>query len=317
MQRYILRRLLQAIPLLILITFLSYSLLLLLPGDPVLALITGGDATLTEEAYEARRHELGLDRSIPVQYAMWMGRLFQGDFGRSTQTRRPVLDELRTRMPATLQIGAAALTFALVVAVPIGVASAIWRNSLVDRAVTLFAVGGVAVPDFWFAIMLILLFSERLGWFPAVGYANIIDRPRDALELMVMPVLVLGWGATALLARQTRSSMLEVLQQDYMRTARAKGLPQVQVIWVHALRNAMLPMVTILGLLVGRLFAGAVIVEQVFSIPGMGRFLVGSVFTRDFPVVQATVLIIAVSVIVANLITDILYAWLDPRIQYR
>ncbi len=316
MWTYIVRRLLQAIPLILVITFLSYSLLLLLPGDPVLALLTGGDETLTPEAYQAQRHRLGLDKPIPVQYVLWLERTATGDLGRSTKTSRPVSEELKTRLPVTLQLGAAALLFALAVGIPIGVASAVWRNSWLDRGATALAVGGVAVPDFWFAIILILLFSERLHLLPAVGYASLLSHPTKALKLMIMPVLVLGWGATALLARQMRSSMLEVLQQDYMRTARAKGLSGRRVVWVHALRNALLPVVTIVGLLVGRLFAGTVIVERVFSIPGMGRFLVDSVFNRDFPVTQATVLIVAVSVIAANLLTDIAYAWLDPRIRY-
>lgn len=316
MQKYILQRLLQAIPLLLLVTFLSYSLILLLPGDPVLAGFTGGEETLTPEAYEMRKHALGLDKPIVFQYADWLGRTLTGDFGTSTLTRRPVADDLAARVPITLQIGAAGLIAAVLFAIPAGVVSAVWRNSWIDRVVTLIAVGGVAIPDFWFAIMLILLFSVGLGILPPVGFVSPFEDPIRGIQLMLMPTLVLGWSASAVLARQTRSSMLEVLRQDYVRTARAKGLHQTRVVFQHALRNALLPTVTVLGLLVGRLVAGTVIVETVFSIPGTGRLLIGAVFNRDFPTVQAIVTLIALTVVAANLLTDLVYAWLDPRIRY-
>ncbi len=316
MQAYIARRLLQAVPLLILITFLSFSLFLLVPGDPVLATVPPG-TQFTQEDYQSRRHQLGLDKPIPVHYAIWISHAIQGNFGDSTHTRRPVMDELKQRLPVTLQVGALALVFSLVIAVPAGVASAVWRNSLIDRVVTLVTVAGVAIPDFWFGIMLILLFSLQLHWLAPVGFVYIYNDPIEAIKLSIMPTFVLGQGLTAVIARQTRSSMLEVLRQDYVRTARAKGLGEMRVVWLHAMRNALLPVVTIMGLVVGRVFAGAVIVETVFAIPGMGRLLINSISFRDFQTVQAIVLIISVTVVTANLITDLLYTRLDPRIRYQ
>jgi len=316
LQAYIARRLLQAVPLLALITFLSFSLFLLVPGDAVLATVPPG-TELTREDYEARRAQLGLDKPIPVHYAIWMSHVLQGDFGDSTHTRRPVADELKQRIPVTVQVGVIALVWSLLISVPAGVASAVWRNSPIDRVVTFVAIAGVALPDFWFGIMLILLFSQKLQWLSPVGFVSIFENPREALMLSIMPTVVLGNGLAAVIARQTRSAMLEVLRQDYVRTARAKGLREFQVIWMHALRNAMLPIVTIMGLVLGRVFAGAVIVETVFAIPGMGRLLVNSIGFRDFQTVQAIVFIIAVTVVMANLVTDLIYTRLDPRIRFQ
>jgi peptide/nickel transport system permease protein len=314
-QRYILRRLIQAVPLFLIVTFLSFSLILLLPGDPVFATFQPGE-DVDEAMYEARKRELGLDRPVPVQYAMWLGRVMQGDFGRSTQTRRPVSGELVGRLPVTLQLGAFAIIFALMISIPAGIASAVWRNSPIDRAVTLLSVTGVAIPNFWLAIMLILLFSMTLRWLPPFGFVSVFDDPLRALKHGAMPTFVLGFSLAALLTRQTRSAMLEVLHQDYVRTARAKGLSERKVIVRHALRNALLPVVTILGLLIGQVFGGSVIVETVYSIPGMGRLLVNSILFRDFVTVQAIVLLLALTVFTANLITDFAYSWLDPRIRY-
>ncbi len=316
MQAYIGRRLLQAVPLLLLITFLSFSLFLMIPGDAVLATVPPG-TQLTQEDYQARRHQLGLDKPIPLHYAIWLSHAVRFDFGDSTHTRRPVSDELKQRLPVTLQVGAFAFLFSLIVAVPAGVASAVWRNSIIDRVVTLIAVAGVAIPDFWFGIMLILLFSLQLHWLNPIGFVSVFQDPLGAIKLSLMPTLVLGQGLAAVIARQTRSSMLEVLRQDYVRTARAKGLGEMRVIWVHAMRNALLPIVTILGLVLGRIFAGAVIVETVFAIPGMGRLLVNSISFRDYQTVQAIVFIISLAVVTANLVTDIAYTWLDPRIRYQ
>jgi peptide/nickel transport system permease protein len=315
LQAYVVRRLLQAVPLLLLISFLSFSLFLLIPGDPILATVQPGER-LTEQDYQARRHQLGLDKPIPVHYAIWLSHAVQGDFGDSTHTRRPVMDDIKQRVPVTLQVGAIALFFSLLISIPAGVASAVWRNSAIDRVVTLGSVAGVAIPDFWFGIMLILLFSQRLHWLDPVGFAYIWKDPVTAIRLSIMPTLVLSQGLAAVIARQTRSSMLEVLSQDYVRTARAKGLTELRVVWLHALRNALLPIVTILGLVLGRIFAGAVIVETIFAIPGMGRLLVNSISFRDFQTVQAIVFIISVSVVTANLVTDLLYTRLDPRIRY-
>ncbi len=314
MTAYLVKRCLQAIPLLLLVTFLSFSLLLLIPGDPVSNLLSGGES-LDPEVREQYRKEIGLDKPVPVQYTLWLGRLVQGDFGKSTQTRRPIAEELKTRIPATLQIGIGGMIVGLIIGIPAGIAAAVRHNTLFDRFITMISVAGVAMPGFWFGILLILLFSVRLHWLPPLGYVNILDDPGQALKLMILPCLVIGWELSAVVTRQLRSSMLEVLRQDYVRTARAKGLHERRVVWVHALRNGLMPVVTVIGLLVGRVVAGAVVVETVFAIPGMGRMLVGAVNANDFPAVQAIVVLVAVSVVAMNIITDVVYAALDPRIR--
>lgn len=315
MQKYILTRLLQAIPVILLVTFATYSLILLLPGDPIEQMYAQGGA-LTPEQEENLRRELGLDKPIPLQYLHWVGNVLTGDFGHSTQTRLPVSTLLRTSVPVTLQLGLFGLALGLLVAVPTGIISAVRANSLLDRVVTTVAIGGVAMPDFLLSVVLILVFSIHLHLLPATGFVSISTNPVDALRFGILPGVILAFGISPVISRQVRSSMLEVLRQDFVRTARAKGLQERQVVLRHALRNAILPAITVLGLLVGRLLAGAVIIEQIFAIPGMGRVFVGAILARDFPVVQTTVLITAVMVIVANLITDVAYAVLDPRIRY-
>lgn len=314
MTAYLVKRCLQAIPLLLLVTFLSFSLLLLIPGDPVSNLLSGGES-LDPEVREQYRKEIGLDKPVPVQYALWLGRVVQGDFGKSTQTRRPIADELKTRIPATLQIGIGGMIVGLIIGIPAGIAAAVRHNTIFDRFITMVSVAGVAMPGFWFGILLILLFSVRLHWLPPLGYASLFDDPVQALKLMILPCLVIGWELSAVVTRQLRSSMLEVLRQDYVRTARAKGLHERRVVWLHALRNGLMPVVTVIGLLVGRVVAGAVVVETIFAIPGMGRMLVGAVNANDFPAVQAIVVLVAVSVVAMNIITDVVYAALDPRIR--
>jgi peptide/nickel transport system permease protein len=309
----------QFIPVLLGVTFLVYAMILLLPGDPVAALLapSEGQGQLDPAVVRAYRHELGLDRPIPIQYAKWLGRVLHGDFGDSIKTRRPVTTEVLPRLKVTAQISIAALIVSLLISFPAGIAGAIWRNSWVDRLITMFAVAAVAVPSFWLAIMAILLFSVRLQWLPPSGFVSLFDDPVRSIKLMTMPVLMLGWEGAAVLTRLTRSSMLEVLNQDYIRTARAKGLAGRRVVWLHALKNAMLPVITVIGLRVGFLLGGTVIIETIFSIPGIGRLLVSSISTRDFPVIQALVLIIALSTVAASLLTDLAYGLLDPRIRFR
>lgn len=315
MKNYIARRILQAIPVVLLITFLSFSMIILLPGDPLAVMTTEGQA-MDPEVREVYIKEFNLDKPIPVQYAIWLGRVFKGDLGKSTLTGRPISTELKSRLPATLQLGLAGIMIGLLIGIPAGIAAAVWRNSVLDRVFTLGSVSGVAIPDFWFGLMLILFFSVKLRWLPALGYESIFSDPIGAIELMILPALVTGWGVSAIITRQLRSSMLEILQQDYVRTARAKGLRELNVVWGHALRNALLPVVTILGLLVARVVAGSVIIEQIFAIPGVGRMLVGAVSGRDFPAVQGVVLLLGISVVVMNIVTDVAYTWLDPRIRY-
>lgn len=314
MYRYIIRRLLQMIPTLLLVTMATFSLLLL-PGDPVTALLSGGES-LDQETLRLARHDLGLDQPIPVQYVMWLGRALHGDLGKSTSTRQPVTTEIMARVPATLQLGITAWLFSVVVALPAGIISAVRRNSWLDISATLVSMAGVAIPGFWLGILLILFFGVALHLLPPSGFVSVFKDPVQGLQLLVMPAFSLGASMAALNMRQIRSAMLEVLAQDYVRTARAKGLRERSVIWLHALKNALLPVVTIMGLQVGRIIAGAVVTEQVFAIPGVGRLAVSAIFLKDFPVVQGIVLLCAVTVLIANLVTDLLYGLLDPRIRY-
>ncbi len=315
MLQYIVRRLLQIVPVLLIITFMVYALMLAIPGDPARALIGPGEA-LDEEQLDIIRERYNLDKPVLVQYGIWLGRVLRGDLGRSTQYQRPVAQELRTRAWVTVQFGIAAWVLGVLIAVPAGILSAVYRGRAVDYVATVLSIGGVAVPNFWFGIMAILLFGVTLGWLPAQGYVSVFEDPVEGLRHMILPAFALGITSSALIMRQTRSAMLEVLAQDYVRTARAKGMPERVVIGIHALRNALLPVVTVFGLQTGRIFAGAVVIETLFGIPGMGNFMVQAIFARDFMVVQGAVLIMALAVLSANLVTDLVYAWLDPRIRY-
>ena len=315
MWRYVLRRLAQMVPVLLIITFMVYSLLLAIPGDPARAFIGAGEA-LDEEQLAMIRAELNLDEPVYVQYAIWLGKTLTGDLGRSSQNQKPVAEELRRRAGVTLQFGVIAWILAMVIGIPAGIVSAVYRGRPIDLVTTIFSIGGVAIPNFWLGIMTILLFGVNLGWFPTQGYVPFSEDASEALRHMVLPAFALGITSWALIMRQSRSAMLEVLAQDYVRTARAKGMPQSIVIWVHALRNALLPVVTVFGLQTGRIFAGSVVIETLFGIPGMGNYMVQAIFARDFAAVQASVLLMALAVLFANLITDLVYAWLDPRIRY-
>ena len=319
MRAYIVSRLIQFIPVIIGVTFLVFSTTLLLPGDPVTALLglSAGQATFTPEQIERYRHDLGLDRPIPVQYGKWLGRAVQGDFGDSIKTRRPVTTEVVPRLKVTAQLGVTAFIISILIGLPLGIAAAVFRNTPIDRLITVVAVAAVAVPSFWLGIMVILFFSVKLQWLPPSGFVSPFEEPIRGLKLLIMPAVILGWSGAAVVTRQTRSAMLEVLNQDYIRTARAKGLAERSVVWVHALKNAMLPIVTVLGLSIGTLLGGAVIVETIFAIPGIGRLLVGSINTKDFPVIQMIVLVIALTTVAASLITDLAYGLLDPRIRFR
>lgn len=312
---YIFRRLLQVLPVLLIITLMVYSLMLAIPGDPARALVGPGES-LDEEQLAIIRAEHHLDEPVIVQYAIWLGKALRGDLGRSSQTQRLVAPELGTRALITLQFGVFAWILAVVIGVPAGIVSAVYRGKTVDYVATMLSIGGVAVPNFWLGIMSILLFGVTLGWLPTQGYVDIFEDPIAGLRHMILPAFALGITSCALIMRQSRSAMLEVLAGDYLRTARAKGLREHTVILVHALRNALLPVVTIFGLQTGRIFAGAVVIETLFGIPGMGNFMVQAVFARDFMVVQGAVLLMALAVLMANLATDIVYAWLDPRITY-
>lgn len=315
MTRYLVRRLLQVIPVLWLVTVISFAIILLVPGDAAVALLPE-DALRDEELYQYYRRELGLDLPLPVQYLNWVGKLLQGNLGVSFRNQQPVLEGIAQRLGPTIELSLLSMLVSMGVGLPMGIISAIKPNSKIDAAGTVFVLAGVATPNFWLGIMLILVASVWLRWLPAGGYVPFIESPLANLKLMVMPAITLGTALAAITMRQTRSALLEVLQQEYITTARAKGLGALVVIIRHALKNAFIPVVTIIGLQMGRLFGGTVIVESVFGIPGIGRLAMDSIFGHDIPMVQGVMLLMAIAVLISNLVTDILYVYLDPRIRY-
>jgi peptide/nickel transport system permease protein len=316
MSTYILQRILQMVPVLVLATIMSFGLIFILPGDPAL-LILGDQLASDRQAYEAVRKELGLDRPLPVQYVDWLGKTLRGDLGISTRNKQPVSEGMLERLPVTLQLTAMGMLLGLAVSLPAGIISALKPNSIWDVGASLFSFLGVAIPHFWLGILLIYVLAVVARILPPSGYVAFTVDPAANLTRMIMPTLTLGLGLSALLMRQVRSALLEVLQQDYITTARAKGLNARLVTLRHALKNGLIPVVTVVGLQIGALFGGAVITESIFSVPGIGRWAVDSIQTRDFPVVQAVSLVMAVGVLFSNLVADIAYAYIDPRIRYR
>lgn len=313
MGRMAVRRLIETIPVLLLMSMLVFSLTLLLPGDPVVGML-GPAAAVDNEAVERLRAELRLDDPIPVQYLTWLGNVLQGDLGRSISTKQPVAQAFAQRIPVTAILAVYALTISVAIAVPLGILAAVKRGTGWDLAASAISVFGLAVPGFWLAILMIMLFGVRLKWLPASGYVSPLEDPLGTLRYLLMPAVALGAAGAGILTRQLRSSLLEVLREDYVLTARAKGLHDRTVITRHALRNAFIPFVTVLGLNLGGLFGGSLIIESIFLVPGVGSLLVQAIFTRDFPVVQAGTLIVAVIVVLVNLGVDVLYGLLDPRI---
>jgi peptide/nickel transport system permease protein len=305
MKSFLIRRFFHAILVLVGISLIVF-LMLHLTGDPV-ALMMPMDAKPEDVA--ALRERMGFNDPLPVQYGRFLARAVQGDFGRSFRSQEPALALLMERMPATLELAAAAMILALALALPAGIAAALRRNSWIDRAGMAFALLGQSMPVYWLGILLILVFAVQLGWFPAGG--------RGGWSHLVLPAVTLGLYFMARVARFTRSALLEALAQDYVRTARAKGLPEQRVVLLHALKNASLPIVTIIGLDFATLLGGAVITETIFGWPGVGRFTVEAIGIRDFPVVQASVFLLASIFVAANLAVDVIYTWIDPRIRYR
>jgi peptide/nickel transport system permease protein len=302
------------IPVFVLVTFSVYSLLLLLPGDPVVALVGENP---DPERLEQIRKDLGLDRPIYVQYFEWFWRVIQGNLGHSIQTGEPVTEALKRRFPVTLQIGLTGLIVSLAVSLPIGIYSGAKRNSVGDYITMIFAYFNAALPSFFLGILLIMLFSIGLRWLAPAGYVPLSDDFWQSIKSTIMPSVTLGLGGSAMLVRQIRSSMVEELGKDYVRTARAKGLSEFTVLTRHALRNGLIPVVTVLGVQVGYLLGGAVIVETIFAVPGMGRLAVFAFFQRDLPMAQGVVLVTGAVMLIINFIVDISYGYLDPRIQYR
>ncbi|MBV8718774.1 MAG: ABC transporter permease [Chloroflexi bacterium] len=315
MTAYLLRRLLQMAPVLVLISIVSFSLTFVLPGDPALAIL-GEQNARDQQLYAQMRAQLGLDRPLPVQYLDWASHVLRGDLGTSTTSRQPVLLLIQQRMGPTLELGLFGFILAVVLGVSVGVASAVRPNSKLDVVGTLVAMAGASIPHFWLGLLLILTFALWLRWLPPSGYVPPTQDVIGNLRLMLLPTIAVGSGGAAVLMRQVRSAMLEVLGQEYITTARAKGLTAGAVTMRHAFKNALIPVVTVLGLQIALLIGGAVVTESIFSIPGVGRLAADSIFNRDFPVLQAIVLLVAISVLIANLITDFVYAWLDPRIRY-
>jgi peptide/nickel transport system permease protein len=316
MTGYIIRRLILIVPVALFLTVILFVVLRLTPGDP--AQVELGEQA-TPETVAALHHQLGLDKPVPVQYAIWLGRVVRGNLGKSLANSQSVVSLIGERLPVTLELGILVFVFHLVLAVILGILSAIYRRSLIGPAVTLFASVFFSFPDFFLAILLILLFAVKLQWLPVSGYVPLYGSGSDVvqnLQHMILPVLTLSLGAAAFLARLIRSSLLETLFLDYIRTARAKGLSESTVILRHAMKNAALPVVTLLGLRIGFILSGAFIVEYIFALPGVGRLAVDAISSRDYPIVQGVVLIIALMVMLANLITDISYAAVDPRISY-
>lgn len=311
---YLFRRLLEALPTLVLVSIAVFLLTRVLPGDPVRLLL--GEEPDPQVAAEVRRN-LGLDRPLMVQYGTWIWRLLQGDLGRSIKDGVPVSRLIWEKLPTTVELSILAMGVALAIGLPTGMLAAILRGSWLDGLITAGSLAGVSVPNFFLGIMLIYLFSLRVGWIPPSGYVEPwVDVGRNLL-LMILPAITLGTALAGALARFTRNSLLEVLSQDYIRTAKAKGLAFSQVLVKHALRNAAIPILTVMGLQLGGLLGGAVVTEQIFSIPGFGRLVVDAVLTRDFTVLQGVVLISALLVFLVNMVVDLLYALADPRIRYR
>ena len=310
----ILRRLAATIPVLLLVTAGVFALIHLTPGDPIDAMMA---ESVDDSVKRELRRELGLDRPLYVQYASWMGRLLQGDLGRSIRNQEPVIENVGRRIRPSLQLAGLAMAISLLVATPVGILSAARRNSPIDRVGTSFALFGICMPNFLIALLLIFVFGVTLRWLPISGYVDPLEEPWDGLRSLALPAITLGLALAAVITRTLRSSMLEALSEDYIRTARAKGLTDGAVVRRHALRNALIPVVTVLGLQLGTLIGGAVITEYVFALPGVGRLVVDAVFARDYPLVQGVVLLIAVGFILSNLAVDLLYGWIDPRIRYR
>lgn len=302
---YVMRRLILVIPVLIGVSIVVFWMMRAIPGDP--ASVLAGEAA-SEQVKQELRQRLGLDAHPVVQYGIFVRNAVKGDFGRSIRSKRPVIDELKTRAMPTLELSLAALAVALIVGLVAGVLSAVKPYSLLDAAGMFLALIGVSIPVFWLGLMLILQFSHKYGWLPTAG--------RGTWKHLVLPAVTLGLSSAAIIARMTRSSMLEVLRQDYVRTARAKGLRERIVVLRHGLSNALIPIVTVIGLQFGTMLGGAVLTETVFAWPGMGRLLVESIEARDYPVVQGAVLLLACAFIIINLLVDVLYAYIDPAIRY-
>jgi peptide/nickel transport system permease protein len=315
MTLYILRRLVQLVPVLLLASFIVFFIIHLIPGDPVEVML--GEGRYNKETYELLRKQMGLDEPLYVQYFHWLERLLHGDLGHSLRTQRPVLETILERYPATIYLALAALLLGVVIAIPAGTIAAVKQNSPWDYSAMAFALSGIAVPNFWFALLLILGFGLYLGWFPTLGYVDPAINFTAFLWHLTLPAVVLGTDLASTVTRYVRAEMLEQLRLDYVRTARAKGMPKRVVIYKHTLRNSLIAATTVIGLHVGRLLGGSTVVETVFAWPGVARLVLEAVYSRDYPLLQGAVLLLAFTYVGVNLIVDVLYKWLDPRIALK
>lgn len=318
MTAYIVRRTLGMAFVLVLVSALVFTLMSFVPGDPITARYGMDGSSLTSEQEQVLRARYGLNDPIPIQYMKWLRSAVTADLGNSIQQHRPVTGILADRIPVTLQVQGLAFILTLVIAIPCGVVAAIYNGRSVDRMVSALALVGVAMPSFWLGLLLLLAFSVNWEWFPVSGFTYITDDPIEGLRTSALPAVTAAFGGTtAMVLRQVRSAMVDVLRQDYVRTARAKGLAEFVTLTRHALRNALLPTVTVVGLAVGHLLGGSVIIERLFTIPGMGRMVIDAINARDYPIIQGIVLVVAMAVVFTTLVVDLTYAYLDPRIKLR
>lgn len=316
MTKYILKRLVQAIPLLFIITVITFLIINMAPGDPV-KMFVNPESKSTVDLVKIR-HELGLDKPLIVRYFIWMANIVRGNFGISYFYRRPVLDMLMECLPNTIILSLCSMLFSLVIAIPAGIICSLKRNSIWDYIFSIISFIGVSLPSFWFALMLILIFSLNLGWLPPAGMRSNFDQfvLVDRIKHLILPLIVLGTGSMAVNMRYMRSAMLDVIHQDYIRTAKSKGLSQRVVVLKHALRNALLPVITLIGFMIPNLIGGAAITETIFAWPGLGRIVVEANFTRDYPIIMGELVLFSVLVVIGSLVADILYAVADPRIRF-
>lgn len=313
MIHFLARRVVVLVPVLFFMSVIVFAVLRLIPGDPVDVIV--GAEQVDPDVRRALRAELGLDLSLPHQYARWVARVLRGDLGRSVRSQDDVLGLIADKFPKTLLLAVASAGVAVVVALPLGIVAALYRNTIADYGAMLFALLGVSIPNFWLGILLVIAFALQLAWLPSQGYASLLAQPAQALKHLILPALTLGLAMAGVVTRMVRSSVLEEIGREYVRTARAKGMSERAVVWKHALKNALIPTVTVIGLQFGTLLGGAVVVEQVFSWPGIGWLAVQAIFARDYPIVQGVVLVVGVFFVLVNTLVDILYTLLDPRVR--
>jgi peptide/nickel transport system permease protein len=320
LRTYILRRVLLMIPLLVGVSIVVFAMVRILPGDVATLMVAGGQdggaGSRNEETIQAIRRSLNLDQPLHVQYALWLGQVARGDLGQSYWTKRPIVDEIGRALPITVELAVLSVLISVLVGLPLGVLSAVRQDTALDYTGRLFSIGALSLPDFWIGTMLVLFPLLWFGWIPTIRYTPLLVDPWANLQQMVFPALALGVHNSGPIMRITRSSMLEVLRQDYVRTAWAKGLREAQVVWGHALKNANIPVLSLIGVRLGRLLGGTVVLEQIFVLPGLGLLVLGAITERDYPLLQGVVILFAAIFLVVNLVVDMLYACLDPRIRF-